>query len=66
VLGGVASGSAQPIAIEGRTWDADACFQESLRILDEAALQPERARTVEAWRVHRARLAGESDGKAER
>ncbi len=48
-LGAVAARLPQPIMIENQSFDAAACFQESLRLFTERGMEAERARTLRNW-----------------
>ncbi|MGB7922439.1 MAG: tetratricopeptide repeat protein [Pyrinomonadaceae bacterium] len=48
-LGLVAARLPQPITIENQSFDATACFKESLRLFTESGMQAERARTLRDW-----------------
>lgn len=48
-LGMVAARLPEPVAIDGRSCDAPACFAESLRVYTEMGAEGEQARTLRAW-----------------
>jgi tetratricopeptide (TPR) repeat protein len=48
-LGMIAAHSPQPIAINGKVYDAAACFAESLRVFTEMGAEGQRARTLRSW-----------------
>lgn len=48
-LGLIAARLPQPITIENQSFDAAACFNESLRLFTESGMQAERARTLRDW-----------------
>ncbi|MGQ0604845.1 MAG: ATP-binding protein [Anaerolineales bacterium] len=49
VLGQVAAQRAEPITINDATYEARACFAESLRVFAEASMEGGRARTLKEW-----------------
>src|SRR5262249_4916641 len=69
-LGMVASRLPEPIAIErqnGRapiSYDAPACFAESLRICTETGIEGERARSLWAWARHEIERGDRAHGTA--
>jgi class 3 adenylate cyclase/tetratricopeptide (TPR) repeat protein len=48
-LGAVAARLPEPVTIENQSFDAAACFQESLRLFTERGMEAERARTLRNW-----------------
>jgi predicted ATPase/class 3 adenylate cyclase len=67
VLGRVGAQLNRPIAIDDangqqRTYDAAACFAESLRICDETGMRGERARTLRAWGQYEIRRGDSEHG----
>jgi tetratricopeptide (TPR) repeat protein len=48
-LGQVRARMASPLVLDGRAYDAPACFAESLQISTERGMDGERARTLRAW-----------------
>jgi class 3 adenylate cyclase/tetratricopeptide (TPR) repeat protein len=64
VLGEIAVRMGGPVTLEDGPREAQACFEESRRVLAEAGLHPEEARTMRAWA--RYELAGGDAGRGRR
>lgn len=52
VLGQVAAAQAAPVAVDDRTWDAEACFAEGLRVFTEGGMEGGRAAVLKEWAAY--------------
>ncbi|MEA3395979.1 MAG: tetratricopeptide repeat protein [Chloroflexota bacterium] len=62
-LGMVTAQAAEPIAIGAKTYDAAACFIESLRIFTGMGVEAERARTLREWARYEVEQGDEEKGE---
>jgi serine/threonine protein kinase/tetratricopeptide (TPR) repeat protein len=63
VLGLVASRFAAPVTVEDDTFDAAACFSESLAVFTRIQMEAERARTLRDWARHELARGNRERGK---
>ncbi len=64
ILGMVVAQAEEPIAVGGKTYDAVACFAESMRIFTEMGAEGERAHTLRAWARYELERGDREKGEA--